>query len=202
MAIIVRKYPLGTPRGFQLRRQGTRQLNQLTPDFGPYRAPHNIPARLGSTLSRNAAVRRGRSLRPQAEAGWAPYAWCFWASRRSDIADLWLTVAARAVTHSTDSALRDGPIVGVTNPKAIGFFVVALPGFTNGTSGQIVPQFLLLGVLFPLIALVLDSIWAVAAGAASQWLSRSPRRLAAIGGAGGVVMIALGLSVAATGRKD
>ena len=92
--------------------------------------------------------------------------------------------------------------MGVTNPKTIGFFVVALPGFTNGASGQIVPQFLLLGVLFPLMALVLDSIWAVAAGAASQWLSRSPRRLAAIGRAGGVVMIALGLSVAATGPKD
>jgi hypothetical protein len=33
-------------------------------------------------------------------------------------------------------------------------------------------------------------------------LSRSPRRLAAIGGAGGLVMIGLGVGVAVTGRKD
>ncbi len=37
---------------------------------------------------------------------------------------------------------------------------------------------------------------------AGQWLSRSPRRLAAVGGTGGLVMIGLGVSLAATGRKD
>jgi threonine/homoserine/homoserine lactone efflux protein len=49
---------------------------------------------------------------------------------------------------------------------------------------------------------VLDSVWAVAAGMARQWLARSPRRLALIGGTGGLVMIGLGISIAATGRKD
>ena len=39
-------------------------------------------------------------------------------------------------------------------------------------------------------------------GTARQWLVRSPRRLAMIGGTGGLVMIGLGISVAVTGRKD
>jgi hypothetical protein len=39
-------------------------------------------------------------------------------------------------------------------------------------------------------------------GTARQWLVRSPRRLALIGGTGGLVMIGLGVGLAATGRKD
>jgi threonine/homoserine/homoserine lactone efflux protein len=37
---------------------------------------------------------------------------------------------------------------------------------------------------------------------ARQWFASSPRRLALIGGTGGLVMIGLGVSVAVTGRKD
>ncbi|MGH8824341.1 MAG: LysE family translocator [Jiangellaceae bacterium] len=40
------------------------------------------------------------------------------------------------------------------------------------------------------------------AGAARDWFGRSPRRLAAIGGAGGMVMIGLGVRLAFTGRQD
>jgi threonine/homoserine/homoserine lactone efflux protein len=45
-------------------------------------------------------------------------------------------------------------------------------------------------------------MWALAAGAARSWLASSPRRLAAIGGTGGVVMIGLGAGLALTGRKQ
>jgi threonine/homoserine/homoserine lactone efflux protein len=61
---------------------------------------------------------------------------------------------------------------------------------------------LILGALFPVIALVLDSAWAAIADTARRWLVRSPRRLAMIGGTGGLVMIGLGISVAVTGRTD
>ena len=101
-------------------------------------------------------------------------------------------------------AIRDGFVVGVANPKTIVFFLVALPEFTTTAPGHLpVPaQMLILGALFPVIALVLDSAWAAIAGTARQWLVGSPRRLALIGGAGGLVMIGLGVSVAVTGRKD
>lgn len=99
-------------------------------------------------------------------------------------------------------AIRDGAVVGATNPKTVAFFLIVLPQFTRPAAGHLTLQLLILGCVFPVVALVIDAVWALAAGALSQWLSRSPRRLAAIGGVGGLVMIGLGVSVAATGRKD
>ena len=92
--------------------------------------------------------------------------------------------------------------MGVTNPKTIAFMVALLPQFAVPAAGHLPAQLLVLGMLFPLIALVLDSVWALAAGTVSQWLSSSPRRLAAVGGAGGLAMIGIGVSLAVTGRKD
>jgi threonine/homoserine/homoserine lactone efflux protein len=111
-------------------------------------------------------------------------------------------VAGRVAPTSPARAIRDGAIVGFTNPKTIAAFVVLLPQFTRPGAGDVSLQLLQLGLIFPLIGLVLDSLWALAAGTFSQWLSASPRRLAAIGGAGGLVMIGLGISIAATGRRD
>ena len=113
-------------------------------------------------------------------------------------------LAARLQPVPPLRAIRDGFVVGVANPKTIVFFVVGLPEFVSSAPGHLpVPaQMLILGALFPVIALVLDSAWAAIAGTARQWLVRSPRRLAMIGGTGGLVMIGLGISVAVTGRKD
>ena len=114
------------------------------------------------------------------------------------------TLAARVAPVRPLRAVRDGFVVGAANPKTIVFFVVSLPEFTTTAPGHLpVPvQMLVLGALFPVIALVLDSGWAAVAGTARQWLVASPRRLALIGGTGGLVMIGLGVSIAATGRKD
>lgn len=98
--------------------------------------------------------------------------------------------------------LRDGFVVGVANPKVIVFLVVALPQFTNPAAGNVPLQMLLLGALFPIIALVLDSVWALLAATARAWFARSPKRLELVGGAGGLMMIGLGATIAATGRKD
>ena len=113
-------------------------------------------------------------------------------------------LAARVTPVRPLSAVRDGFLVGATNPKSIVFLVVALPEFTDRAPGHlpVQAQMLILGMLFPVIALVLDSVWATAAGTARQWLARSPRRLAMLGGAGGLAMIGLGVTIAATGRKD
>jgi threonine/homoserine/homoserine lactone efflux protein len=113
-------------------------------------------------------------------------------------------LAARVAPVRPLRAVRDGFAVGVANPKTIVFFVAGLPEFTTTAPGHLpVPaQMLILGALFPVIALVLDSAWAAVAGTARQWLVGSPRRLALIGGAGGLVMIGLGVGIAATGRKD
>jgi threonine/homoserine/homoserine lactone efflux protein len=101
-------------------------------------------------------------------------------------------------------AVWDGFCVGAVNPKTLIFLTVALPGFTVRAPGSlpVTAQMLLLGALFPVLALLVDSLWAAVAGTARQWLTASPRRLALIGGTGGLVMIGLGVGLAATGRQD
>ncbi|HMG31425.1 MAG TPA: LysE family translocator [Jiangellaceae bacterium] len=98
--------------------------------------------------------------------------------------------------------LADGFIVGVSNPKSVVFFAAVLPQFVDPTAGRVPLQLLVLGIVSIAAALVSDSVWAVVAGAARDWFGRSARRLAAIGGAGGVVMIGLGVRLALTGRQD
>jgi threonine/homoserine/homoserine lactone efflux protein len=98
--------------------------------------------------------------------------------------------------------LGDAFVVGIFNPKVIVFFMAILPQFADRSAGSVPVQLLLLGAIFCLIALLCDSMWALAAGAARSWLVGSPQRLAAIGGTGGVVMIGLGAGLALTGRKD
>lgn len=103
---------------------------------------------------------------------------------------------------SFSRSLRDGVVVGVANPKVIVFFTAVLPQFTDPAAGSVTAQILLLGLVFVLIALASDSAWGVVAGGARSWLAGSPRRLEALGGLGGVVMIGLGLRLLTTGRKD
>ena len=111
-----------------------------------------------------------------------------------------LEVAARP--RSFGRILRDGIVVGVSNPKVIVFFAAVLPQFVNRPAGHVPVQMLLLGSVFLAIAVVCDSSWALAAGTARAWLARSPRRLEMVGGAGGLAMIGIGASLAVTGRKD
>ena len=98
--------------------------------------------------------------------------------------------------------VADGFLVGVGNPKVVVFFAAVLPQFVDRAAGHVPAQLLMLGALFAAIALVSDCGWALAAGSARAWFGRSPRRLKLIGGTGGLVMIGLGVTLAATGRKD
>ncbi|MFD7306659.1 LysE family translocator [Promicromonospora sp. NPDC059942] len=104
-------------------------------------------------------------------------------------------------TPSRWAILRQGFVVGVTNPKTIVFFVAALPQFVDVRAGQVPLQMMVLGLVFTLVALVFDSLWAVLAGAARTWFASSPRRLSAIRATGGGMMIGLGGTLALTGSK-
>jgi threonine/homoserine/homoserine lactone efflux protein len=114
-------------------------------------------------------------------------------------------VAAPVVQGAPRSTLRllgEGFVVGITNPKSIIFFVAILPQFIDVRAGAIPLQLGELGLIFVLLALVMDSTWALTAGAARNWFARSPRRLQGMGVAGGVVMIGLGGALAVTGAKS
>ena len=105
-------------------------------------------------------------------------------------------------TSSSWRVLREGFIVGIANPKSVVFFAAVLPQFIDRSAGHVPVQLLLLGAVFLLVALISDSIWALAAGTARTWFERSPRRLSYLGGAGGVTMIGIGARLAVSGRHD
>jgi threonine/homoserine/homoserine lactone efflux protein len=112
---------------------------------------------------------------------------------------------AAEVGQRARSGLRpvaDGFLVGVANPKTAVFFIAILPQFISRSGGHVATQMLVLGVVFVLIAAGSDTVWSLLASAARAWFGRSPRRLELIGGAGGLAMIGLGITLAVTGRRD
>ena len=96
----------------------------------------------------------------------------------------------------------DGFTVGVTNPKAIVFYAAIVPQFVDRQAGHIPLQLISLGAIMAVIALLSDSSYALVAGRIRNWLAGSPRRMAALGGTGGLAMIAIGARLALTGQHD
>ena len=105
-------------------------------------------------------------------------------------------------TLRTSVMLRQGFIVGITNPKTIVFFVAVLPQFVNFSAGNIPVQMMLLGLLAVTIGFLCDAIWALLAGTARQWFARSPRRMSGIRASGGALMVGLGVGLAVSGNKS
>ena len=115
------------------------------------------------------------------------------------------TVADRRTTDGVLSrrrAVRQGFVVGVSNPKAFMIFAAVLPQFVDRGAGHVQLQMLLLGVLALGIALGSDSLWALLAARLRAWFHASPRRGEAMGAVGGLSMIGLGVGIAVTGRPE
>jgi threonine/homoserine/homoserine lactone efflux protein len=111
------------------------------------------------------------------------------------------TSPAASTRPSSFQLLREGAIVGATNPKTIVFFVAVLPQFVDYGHGAIPLQIAALGMVFFTIALASDTVWALPAGTARAWFAGNPKRLARMSAGGGVMMIGLGGGLALTGNK-
>ncbi|WP_320774567.1 LysE family translocator [Streptomyces sp. CRN 30] len=118
-----------------------------------------------------------------------------------DRGSLRAALAVPAAAREDRRTFWEGFTVGVTNPKTIVFFTAVLPQFVDRGAGAAAGQLLLLGLVFNVIAVACDSVWGLLAATARSWFAGSPRRLSAVGGAGGLTMIGLGVTVAATGRE-
>ena len=112
-----------------------------------------------------------------------------------------MSSAPGAASTSGWRALRDGFIVGVTNPKSFILFGAILPQFVNRGAGNVPAQMLLLALISVCLGLVCDVTWGLAASGVRGWFAKSPRRYALVGGAGGLAMIGVGVTVAFTGRS-
>lgn len=118
--------------------------------------------------------------------------------RRSLARDL----AAAGQPRSDVVTFAQGFTVGATNPKTVVFLAAILPQFVSRSAGDVPAQILVLGLLFALIAVVSDTLWALIAGAFRTWFSRARQRVELVGAAGGLGIAAVGLSFLVTGRKN
>ena len=95
--------------------------------------------------------------------------------------------------QSSSAAYRQGVLVGITNPKSLVFLSALLPQFVTPSTTPPGAQLAVLGGIFLVLAVVLDSCWALAASRARDWFATSPKRLARLRAAGGTMVIGLGV---------
>ena len=95
------------------------------------------------------------------------------------------------------SFFLQGFIVIMSNPKMLVLFGALIPPFISPT-GNYASQLLTLGLTFAAIALIGDSIYALAAGKAGAWLSRSRIRTLEI--VSGCFLLGGGIWMALRGR--
>ena len=96
---------------------------------------------------------------------------------------------------------RDGFVVALLNPKTAVFFAAFLPQFMSGDADPL-PQSIGLGAVFVTMALVTDTAYAIAAGAAAPLLARA-RGVRALGRyLTGGAFIGLGVFTAMSGARS
>jgi threonine/homoserine/homoserine lactone efflux protein len=87
-------------------------------------------------------------------------------------------------------------VTGILNPKVAIFFVAFLPQFVDRGAGSVFLQFLLLGAVFTIIAVTIDSLVALAAGSIGSYLARNPTVARWRERVTGAAFIALGVRLA------
>ncbi|HWM74909.1 MAG TPA: LysE family translocator [Nocardioides sp.] len=103
---------------------------------------------------------------------------------------------------SSARAMRQGFVVGVSNPKGFMIFAALLPQFVERGQGGVPMQMFVLGSVAVILGLASDAVWAATASRLRDWFNASARRGRALGTVGGVSMIGLGVGIAFTGRPD
>jgi threonine/homoserine/homoserine lactone efflux protein len=92
-----------------------------------------------------------------------------------------------------------GIVVNVLNPKTALFFFAFLPQFVDVSRGRVAGQVLFLGLLFAVMGVLSDSVWALFAGTLAHALNRNTRWMRAQRYVSGGMLISLGLATAFAG---
>jgi threonine/homoserine/homoserine lactone efflux protein len=99
-------------------------------------------------------------------------------------------------------AFAQGIVVNVLNPKTALFFLAFLPQFVDPNAAHLAVQIAFLGLLFAVLGLITDSLWALAAGTAGGVLRRSRRFVRTQRYVTGTVYIGLGVATALVGSAE
>ena len=103
--------------------------------------------------------------------------------------------------ESLTSVLLQGVVVNILNPKSALFFFRVFPQFVMPSAGSIAVQILALGILFILLGIVTDSIYAILAGMIGYRLRSNTTFIHRQRYFSGAVYIALGIGTAITDAK-
>ena len=91
--------------------------------------------------------------------------------------------------------IRDGYIIGLTNPKGLITFTSLAPSALSSSGHPAVGALALLGVAGLAMAFLADAAWGLASASARTWFGASPDRVAALGLAGAILMIGFGIGL-------
>ena len=94
---------------------------------------------------------------------------------------------------------RQGLFVELSNPKVALFFLALLPQFVHAGHGPAALQLVVLGLLFVLIGLASDLVYAAGSGRLGDWMRRRPRVARRQGQLTGVLYLGLGAWAAVSG---
>ena len=113
-----------------------------------------------------------------------------------------LSAEATVLGQPTATSVRQGFVVGATNPKGFVIFAAVVPQFIDRGAGGVTGQLLALGVICVCVALACDSAWALAAASAGRWFAASSRRFEILRIVSGFMLITLGIALAVATAID
>ena len=93
-----------------------------------------------------------------------------------------------------------GFLVQLLNPKTALFFYAFLPQFVTPSRGHVVQQILLLGILFVLLAVCTDSLYALISAGVGRLIMKRPGFQKIQRYVTGGIYIGLGVAAASTGN--
>jgi threonine/homoserine/homoserine lactone efflux protein len=113
-----------------------------------------------------------------------------------------LELSGQAEKTSLSGIFAQGVVVNVLNPKTALFFLAFLPQFVDASQGNVAAQILFLGMLFSLLGVASDSLWAFSAGTVAHLLRRSPGWMRTQRYVSGGMLISLGVATAFAGSSS